>query len=78
MAPLGQGPLTVAQGFLLGGVQIGVSLLVNAGIVCAAGAIAAFLARRPAWLRVQRYVTGTLLGLIAVKLATDKARPVVV
>jgi threonine/homoserine/homoserine lactone efflux protein len=64
------------QGFLLGSVQIAVSLLVNAVFVGAAGAIAVFLAKRPAWLRVQRYVTGTVLGLIAVKLATDKARPV--
>jgi threonine/homoserine/homoserine lactone efflux protein len=63
------------QGFLLGGVQIAVSLLVNAVIIGAAGAIATFLAQRPAWLRIQRYVTGTVLGLIAVKLATDKARP---
>ena len=38
-------------------------------------AIAVVLGRRPAWLRIQRYVAGTLLGLIAVKLATDKARP---
>jgi threonine/homoserine/homoserine lactone efflux protein len=63
------------QGFLLGGVQIAVSLLVNAVIIGTAGAIATFLAQRPAWLRIQRYVTGTVLGLIAVKLATDKARP---
>jgi threonine/homoserine/homoserine lactone efflux protein len=68
----------VAQAFLLGGVQIAVSMLVNTGIVCAAGTIAAFLARRPTWLRVQRYVTGSLLGLIAFKLATDRARPTVV
>ena len=65
----------MAQSFLLGGVQIAVSMLVNAGIVLAAGAIAVFLAQRPTWLRIQRYVTGTLLGLIAVRLATDKARP---
>ncbi|WP_433053423.1 LysE family translocator [Dactylosporangium sp. CS-033363] len=64
----------VGQAFALGGIQIAVSMLVNTAIVCAAGTIAAFLARRPTWLRVQRYVTGTLLGLIAVKLATDKAR----
>jgi threonine/homoserine/homoserine lactone efflux protein len=63
------------QALLLGGVQIAVSLLVNAVLVGAAGTIAVFLAHRPAWLRVQRYVTGTVLGLIAVKLATDKARP---
>ncbi|MFI5496084.1 LysE family translocator [Actinoplanes sp. NPDC051859] len=62
----------VAQGFLLGGTQIVVSLLVNGLLVLAAGTIAVFLARRPSWLRVQRYVTGTALGLIAVKLATDR------
>ncbi|WP_238012513.1 LysE family translocator [Dactylosporangium sp. AC04546] len=68
----------LVQGFVLGGVQIAVSMLVNTAIVLAAGTIAVFLAKRPAWLRIQRYVTGTLLGMIAVKLATDKARPVVV
>ncbi|MET7394493.1 LysE family translocator [Dactylosporangium sp. NPDC005572] len=68
----------LVQGFVLGGVQIAVSMLVNTVIVLAAGTIAVFLAKRPAWLRIQRYVTGTLLGLIAVKLATDKAHPVVV
>jgi threonine/homoserine/homoserine lactone efflux protein len=65
----------MAQGFQLGGVQIAVSMAVNAGIVLAAGRIAIFLAKRPGWLRLQRYVTGTLLGMIAVKVATDRARP---
>jgi threonine/homoserine/homoserine lactone efflux protein len=66
----------VLQGFLLGGTQIAISMAVNTGIVLAAGTIAAFLARRPTWLRLQRYVTGTALGTIAIKLATDKSRPV--
>jgi threonine/homoserine/homoserine lactone efflux protein len=65
----------VLQGFLLGGTQIAVSMAVNTAIVLAAGTIAAFLARRPTWLRIQRYVTGTALGAIAVKLATDRSRP---
>ncbi|HEY2670425.1 MAG TPA: LysE family translocator [Rugosimonospora sp.] len=65
----------VLQGFVLGGVQIVVSLAVNLGIVLAAGTIAVFLARRPVWLRVQRYAMGTVLGALAVKLATDHARP---
>ncbi|PRY30597.1 LysE family translocator [Pseudosporangium ferrugineum] len=65
-----------AQSLLLGSVQITVSMAVNTVLVLSAGAIAVFLARRPAWLRVQRYVTGTALGVIAVKLATDRARPV--
>ncbi|HEX6500942.1 MAG TPA: LysE family translocator [Micromonosporaceae bacterium] len=62
-----------AQGFVLGGVQIAISLGVNTAIVCASGAIAVFLARRPGWLRVQRYLMGTVLGTLAVKLATDTA-----
>ncbi|NUO58193.1 MAG: LysE family translocator [Hamadaea sp.] len=64
------------QSVQLGTVQLCVSLAVNAALVFAAGTIAVFLARRPSWLRMQRYVTGTLLGAIAVKLATDTSRPV--
>ncbi|MCM6778773.1 LysE family translocator [Nocardia sp. CDC159] len=64
------------QSLCLGVIQIVVALSVNGLIVLAAGAIAAFLAGRPLWLRAQRWVTGTLLGLVAVRLATDKARPV--
>jgi len=65
----------VLQGFILGGVQIAVALSVNLLLVLAAGGISTFLARRPGWLRVQRYVMGTVLGALAVKLATDHARP---
>lgn len=65
----------VLQGLLLGSAQIVVSLAVNGVLVLAAGQIAGFLAQRPTWLGIQRCVTGTVLGLIAVKLATDKARP---
>lgn len=36
---------TVAQGFILGGIQITVSMIVNALIVIAAGSIARFLAQ---------------------------------
>ncbi|MFI9274275.1 LysE family translocator [Kitasatospora sp. NPDC052896] len=61
------------QGFVLGGIQIAVSLTVNLAVVLAAGTIATFLARRPGWLRVQRYLMGTVLGVLAVKLATDRA-----
>jgi threonine/homoserine/homoserine lactone efflux protein len=65
----------VAQGFILGAVQISVSTSVNACIVLAAGAIAVFLRERPAWLRWQRRLTGTLLGVIAVKLALEARTP---
>lgn len=63
----------LVQGFVLGGIQISISLGVNLAIVLAAGTIAVFLARRPSWLRVQRYVMGTVLGGLAIKLATDRS-----
>jgi threonine/homoserine/homoserine lactone efflux protein len=59
----------------LGTVQIAVALTVNLLIVLAAGTIAVFLSGRPVWLRIQRYLMGTVLGGLAVKLATDHTRP---
>ncbi|MCZ4077584.1 LysE family translocator [Rhodococcus sp. H36-A4] len=64
------------QGLALGGVQILVALTVNALIVLAAGSIAMFLSSRPSWIKLQRYVIGTVLGLLAVRLAADPSRPV--
>nr|WP_201260933.1 LysE family translocator [Embleya scabrispora] len=63
------------QGFVLGTIQILISLTVNGVLVLAAGSIAIFLTKRPSWLRIQRYVMGTVLGGLAVKLATDRSHP---
>lgn len=63
------------QGFVLGGIQIGISFAVNALIILAAGGIAAFLATRPAWLRWQRRITGALLGAVGIHLALDTHVP---
>lgn len=63
------------QSLVLGGTQIAVALTVNALIVVFAGSLAGFLSARPGWLRVQRYVMGGVLGALAVRLATDRARP---
>ncbi|WP_433757440.1 LysE family translocator [Nocardia sp. CA-135398] len=63
------------QSLCLGTVQIAVALTVNGLIVLGAGGIAAFLTGRPLWLRIQRYFMGTMLGGIAVLVATDRARP---
>ena len=62
---------TVEQGFILGGVHIAVSTLVNALIVLAAATIARFATARPRWVVWQRRVTGTLLGAVAVLLARE-------
>jgi threonine/homoserine/homoserine lactone efflux protein len=62
---------TTAQGFTLGAIQITVSMIVNALIVLAAGSIAGFLTTRPSWTKWQRRITGTLLGAVAILLATE-------
>jgi threonine/homoserine/homoserine lactone efflux protein len=64
-----------AQSLVLGATQVGVAVSVNALIVVFAGTLASFLATRPLWLRVQRVVMGTVLGALAVRLATERSRP---
>lgn len=64
-----------AQSLVLGGTQIVIALTVNALIVVFAGSVARFLGQRPTWLRVQRLLMGTVLAALALKLATDRARP---
>jgi len=59
------------QSLTLGLVQIVIALSVNALIVLFAGALARFLAVRPTWLRVQRYLMGGVLGALAVRLALE-------
>lgn len=60
------------QSLVLGGVQILVSVAVNASIVLSAGAIAAFLARRPGWLNVQRWLMGTVPAGLAMRMAMQE------
>ncbi|MGI5338102.1 LysE family translocator [Streptomyces sp. CA-181903] len=59
------------QSLLIGLTQVTVALTVNGLIAVSAGSVASFLGRRPRWLRVQRYVTGTALAGIAVTVAAD-------
>ncbi|MEV0155781.1 LysE family translocator [Micromonospora sp. NPDC050686] len=66
-----------AQSLLLGLTQIVVALTVNALIVLSAGSVSAFLTRRPAWARVQRYVMGSVLAGLAVRIAADRSRAAV-
>lgn len=59
------------QGFGLGGIQIAVSMTVNALIIAAAGSIAAFIKRAPTWATWQRRITGGLLGGVTVLLVRE-------
>ena len=54
---------------ILGAVQIITCTAFDAVLVKGAAGTARFLATRPAWLAVQRYVLGAALALIAAKLA---------
>ncbi|KAF1022897.1 MAG: Homoserine/homoserine lactone efflux protein [Paracidovorax wautersii] len=60
------------QTFTLGAVQITVSALVNALLVLFAARISLFLVRSPGWMRAQRYVMGTVLGLLALRMLSEK------
>lgn len=63
------------QSLVLGLVQIGVALTVNALIVLTAGTVSRFLTARPGWLRIQRYAMGAVLAGLAASLLLDRSRP---
>lgn len=58
----------IAQTFTLGALQIAISALVNALLVLFAARVARFLHRSAAWMRAQRYLMGTVLGVLALKI----------
>ncbi len=64
----------LTQSLLLGAIQIAISVSVNAMIALAAGSIAVFLGARPSWLLVQRYLMGTVLAGLAMKMAFEARR----
>jgi threonine/homoserine/homoserine lactone efflux protein len=64
----------LGQTIILGMTQIAISLTVNALIVLTAGAVSAFLAGRPLWTLVQRWLMGTVLAALAVRMAIDTSR----
>jgi threonine/homoserine/homoserine lactone efflux protein len=58
-----------AQSMLLGVVHLMVSTMIDGLLVTVAGALAAWFASRPLWLKVQRWLLGTAFGALAVWLA---------
>ena len=64
----------LGQTIVLGLTQIAISLTVNALIVLTAGAVSAFLSGRPFWTLVQRWLMGTVLAALAVRMAIDTSR----
>jgi threonine/homoserine/homoserine lactone efflux protein len=64
----------LGQSVGLGLTQMAISAGVNTAIVFTAGSIAVFLARRPVWARAQRWFMGSVLGVLAVRMALDTRR----
>lgn len=62
------------QSVVLGATQIAISVTVNAMIAVTAGSIALFLAGRPFWMTVQRWLMGTVLAGLALRMATEAQR----
>jgi len=62
----------LGQTMLLGAIHITVSSLCNMVYVLGAGSLAGFLQKHPTWERIQRWLFGTLIGLFAVKILTQK------
>ena len=64
----------LSQALLLGSIQITISVTVNALIATAAGTIAAFLGSRPTWMVLQRWLMGTVLAGLGLRMAFESRK----
>ncbi|WP_371422062.1 LysE family translocator [Tardiphaga sp.] len=64
----------LTQSLVLGSTQTIISVGVNGLIALGAGSIALFLGERPTWLKLQRWLMGTVLAGLAVRLALETKR----
>lgn len=62
------GPV-LGQSLLLGAIQITTAAAIDVSLVTVAGLLAAWFARRPLWLQMQRWFLGSAFGVLAVWLA---------
>jgi threonine/homoserine/homoserine lactone efflux protein len=62
------------QSLVLGFTQIVVAVAVHACIIAGAGSFAAFLGRHSGWISLQRWVMGTVLASLAVRMAIEGRR----
>ncbi|MQR01787.1 LysE family translocator [Glaciimonas soli] len=65
------GASILTQSLSLGVVQICISITTNSLVTLAAGSIAGFLGSRPTWLLLQRWLMGTVLAGLAVRIALE-------
>ncbi|MBF8740717.1 LysE family translocator [Pseudomonas guariconensis] len=73
ITPVGNGSV-LAQSIALGVTQIGISVSVNTLIIIMAGSIAKSLAGRPVWQIMQRWLMGTVLASLAMRMTIEGRR----
>lgn len=64
----------LSQALTLGTIQISISVLVNALIAMSAASVALFFTRRPGFALIQRWIMGTVLASLAIKMAVEARR----
>jgi threonine/homoserine/homoserine lactone efflux protein len=64
----------LTQSLALGSIQIVISVCVQTMITLGAGSIALFLGTRPTWMLLQRWLMGTVLAGLAVRMAVEARR----
>ena len=62
------------QSLWLGGTQIGISVAINSLLCIGAGSVAIFFAGRPTFALIQRWLMASVLGALAVRMATEPSR----
>jgi threonine/homoserine/homoserine lactone efflux protein len=62
----------LAQSLVLGAVQLATAAAVDLSVVTGAGLVALWFARRPVWLKAQRWFLGGAFGALAAWLALDR------
>lgn len=60
----------LSQSLWLGFTQITISLTINGMFIVLAGMISRFLSTRPRWMLMQRWLMGSVLGLLAVRMVS--------
>jgi len=66
--------LVFMQSFILGCIHITLSFVVNLAMVFAASHITVWLSERPLWVQVRKYLMGTVLAGLGLKLAFSERR----
>jgi threonine/homoserine/homoserine lactone efflux protein len=62
------------QSLMLGFTQVAIAVTGNGLIALSAGSIALFLAGRPVWMVVLRWIMGTVLAALALRMVTEAQR----